>query len=250
MQMADKAAVPVLISSAISIILIVTIRAFNKKQHALESAEGEDDYGHGLAAFFRRLFHRPVKTTTTGLTDKQKTTIDMQESIKANAAYFKTLTGNGTMLNNARELLKEMKNGGITSPYSQAGILAVVSKESNFIYKRENLNYDAAGLIRVFKLPADVAAKIAHNEELIANTVYMPPHNTQLGNTEPGDGWKFRGGGPNQTTGKNAFRILSRELGVDLVSNPDLIDDPSVAAKEAVRFFKDGFAALMKSAIL
>ena len=250
MQMADKAAIPVLISSGIAIILIVTIRAFNKKQHALESAEGEDNYGHGFAAFFRRLFHHPVKTTTTGLTDNQKTTIDMNESIKANTAYFKTLTGNGTMLNNARELIKEMKNGGITSPYSQAGVLAVVSKESNFIYKRENLNYDAAGLIRVFKLPADLAAKIAHQPELIANTVYMPPYNTQLGNTLPGEGNLYRGGGPNQTTGKNAYKILGEELGVDLVGNPDLIDDPSVAAKEAVRFFKDGFAALMKSTIL
>jgi predicted chitinase len=174
----------------------------------------------------------------------------VQESLKFNEAYFKTLEGSGTMLANARLLLKEMIAQGITSPFSQAGLLAVVSKESNFIYKRENLNYDSAGLQRVFGLSKEVAEKIAHKPEEIANTVYMPPHNTQLGNTAAGDGWKFRGGGPNQITGRSAFEKYGKEIGVDLVSDPDKIDEPEIAAKACVDFFKDGMNALMKSSIL
>jgi predicted chitinase len=235
-------------ATGIVLILIGIIRAVNTKRNpALESAEEKDDYGDGLLGFVRRLFKHHPKNT--GLTDEQKIKIDMQESLKYNAAYFKTLLASGVMLGNAKALLKEMISQNITSPYSQAGLLAVVSKESNFIYKRENLNYDAAGLIKVFKLSADVAKSIEHKPEAIANIVYMPPHNTELGNHLPSDGWAFRGGGPNQITGRAAFEKYGKEIGVDLVSNPDKIDEPETAAKACVDFFKDGFAALMKSSI-
>jgi|GEM_PF-2113840 len=237
-----------LTTTAIVLIVIGVVRACNtKKQSALESAEENDDYGDGFMGFVRRLFKHHPKNTS--LSDKQKTKIDMQESLKYNAEYFKTLTASSVMLNNAKALLKEMISQDITSPFTQAGLLAVVSKESNFIYKRENLNYDAAGLMKVFKLSADVAKKIAHNPEAIANTVYMPPHNTDLGNHLPGDGWAFRAGGPNQITGRFAFEKYGKEIGVDLVSNPDKIDEPEIAAKACVDFFKDGFASLMKSSI-
>jgi predicted chitinase len=238
----------VLISSAVLLILIGIIRSFHTTQkHALESADAEPDYGTGIAAFFRRLFKHPIHP---GLNDNQKTKIAVQEIIKHNEAYFKTLESSSTMLNNAKLLVKEMIAQGITSPFSQAGLLAVVSKESNFIYKRENLNYDSASLQRVFGLAKEVADKIAHKPEEIANTVYMPPHNTQLGNTEAGDGWKFRGGGANQITGRSEFDRYGKEIGIDLVTNPDKIDEPEVAAKACVDFFKDGMSALMKSNIL
>ena len=238
-----------LIGSAVVLVLIAVIRAFHApKIHALESADAEPDYGTGIAAFFRRLFKHPIHNS--GLTDIQKTKIAVQESVKHNEAYFKTLESSSEMLNHAKLLVKEMIAQGITSPFSQAGLLAVVSKESNFIYKRENLNYDSASLQRVFGLSKEVADKIAHKPEEIANTVYMPPHNTQLGNTEAGDGWKFRGGGPNQITGRSAFEKYGKEIGVDLVTDPDKIDEPEIAAKACVDFFKDGMSALMKSNIL
>lgn len=234
-----------LLATGIVLILVGIIRGLNAS-HQLENAD-EDDYGDGFMGFIRRLFKRHPKKSV--LTDTERTQIMMHESLKYNAEYFKTLTGSGTMLGNAKALLKEMASQDITSPYAQAGLLAVVSKESNFVYKRENLNYDAAGLMKVFKLPADIANKVAHKPEAIANIVYMPPHNTQLGNHLPGDGWAFRGGGPNQITGRAAFEKYGKEIGVDLVSNPDRIDEPEIAAKACVDFFKDGFAALMKSSI-
>src|ERR1700757_1032993 len=119
-----------LIGSAVVLVLIAVIRAFHApKIHALESADAEHDYGTGIAAFFRRLFKHPIHNS--GLTDIQKTKIAVQESVKHNEAYFKTLESSSEMLNHAKLLVKEMIAQGITSPFSQAGLLAVVSKESN-----------------------------------------------------------------------------------------------------------------------
>lgn len=166
-----------------------------------------------------------------------------------NTAFFNQFKKDATANANAKALLSEMKKQGITSPFTQAGILAVVSKESRFVYKRENLDYTSEQLQKVFGLSKAVADSLAHKPEDIANVVYMPPHNTQLGNTQPGDGWKFRGGGPNQITGRSAFSKYGAEIGVDLISDPDKIDDPKIAAIAAVDFFKDGMKSLMSSSI-
>jgi hypothetical protein len=52
-----------------------------------------------------------------------------------------------------------------------------------------------------------------------------------MGNTEPGDGFKYRGRGYIQLTGKNNYRFYGKKVGEDLVKNPDLANDPTVAAK-------------------
>ena len=184
------------------------------------------------------------KTGYSGLTPGKKMEIDINEAKSFNQQYFKTLSSNGTMYANSKSFLDEMINEGINNIYTQAGMMAVVSKESNFILKRENLDYTSDQLIKVFDLPIDVAKNIAHKPELIANTVYMPPHNKQLGNTSPGDGWLFRGGSYNQITGRYAYDKYGKKIGVDLVSNPDKINDPIVAAKVTIAFFKDGLNML------
>ncbi len=146
---------------------------------------------------------------------------------------------------NASILLQEMKNSGITNPFTWAAILDVVSKENEFNLKSENLNYDTNGLIKIFNLDKATANKIAHNQEAIANVVYMSPHNKNLGNTNQGDGWKYRGRGFNQITGKANYARIGNKIGVDLVNNPDLLNTPTVAAKAAIQFFKDGTNALI-----
>jgi len=59
-----------------------------------------------------------------------------------------------------------------------------------------------------------------------------------LGNTEPGDGFKFRGRGFIQLTGRYNYAKYGKAVGVDLVNNPDLAADPKVAAKIAVAYWK------------
>ena len=67
----------------------------------------------------------------------------------------------------------------------------------------ENLNYSAQGLMKTWPslFDAKLAAEYAHQPERIANVAY----NARLGNTAPGDGWKFRGRGLIQVTGKNNY---------------------------------------------
>lgn len=92
----------------------------------------------------------------------------------------------------------------------------------------ENLNYTAAGLAKTFPsyFPTVASAlPYAHQPEKIANKVY----GGRLGNTQPGDGWKYRGSGYIQTTGKTNFAAAGAA------------DDP-----DSLRTPKPGFAAALK----
>lgn len=88
----------------------------------------------------------------------------------------------------------------------------------------ENLNYSAESLLKVFPKyfkTLEQAKKVARQPEKIANIIY----GGRMGNTEAGDGWKFRGRGALQTTGKTNYGLLGKHLGVDLIDNPDLLFD-------------------------
>ena len=65
-----------------------------------------------------------------------------------------------------------------------------------------------------------------NNPEKLANYVYAKTD----GNSEEGDGWKYRGRGFLQHTGKNQYKAIAKYTGVDVVSNPDLLNDPEIAA--------------------
>jgi len=122
----------------------------------------------------------------------------------------------------------------INTPVRQAAFIAHVGCESNsFNSMRENLNYDAAGLIRIFRkhFTDDEAALYAHQPERIANRVYA----NRMGNgpEESGDGWNFRGGGWLQMTGKADMQAFALETGINIIQDPSLIDDPKAAAMMA-----------------
>lgn len=104
---------------------------------------------------------------------------------------------------------------------------------------RENLNYSVSGLLKSFgrhRISAADARKYGRSgprkadQVAIANIIYGGKWGRDnLGNTEPGDGWRFRGGGLPQTTGRRNFTILG------LVDNPDLVTD----LKTSVRMMFD-----------
>lgn len=145
----------------------------------------------------------------------------------------------------------------INTPQRIAGFLAQTSHESGgYTMLTENLNYRAATLAACWPnrfaemgadkkpkrdakgalIPTKVAHSIAGKPELIANMVYS----SRMGNGAPqtGDGWKFRGRGLKQLTGKDNYARCGRDLGVDLVSNPDLLLEPIYAARSAGWFWK------------
>jgi putative chitinase len=131
-----------------------------------------------------------------------------------------------------------LNDAGITSPKAHANVLATVKAESNFKVKSENLNYTSADRIKsIFgarRIPSvEFAQQFVKNPEALANHVYK----TTDGNSAPGDGFKYRGRGFIQHTGKNQYAAISKATGTDLLSNPDALNSPEVAAKAIPWFF-------------
>lgn len=92
----------------------------------------------------------------------------------------------------------------------------------------ENLNYGAKGLLGIFKkyFPTEaLAAQYERNPEKIANRVYA----SRMGNGDEasGDGWKFRGRGALQLTGKNNYQAFA-----DYLKKPEIINNPDLVATE------------------
>jgi putative chitinase len=88
----------------------------------------------------------------------------------------------------------------------------------------ENLSYSAERLCKVWptRFPTlKSALPYARNPEALANKVYS----FRMGNDEPGDGWRYRGRGP-QLTGKENYGNAERRTGLPLLSNPDLAAQP------------------------
>jgi putative chitinase len=135
--------------------------------------------------------------------------------------------------------LDAMKRFDISTPKRIAGFLAQIAHESgNLARLEENLNYSAEGLMRVWpsRFPTLASASRYHrNPRLIANKVYS----SRMGNGDEasGDGWKYRGRGLKQLTGKDNYRRASSSLGVDLVENPDALLTPQYAALSAAWFW-------------
>jgi putative chitinase len=126
---------------------------------------------------------------------------------------------------------------GITTNLRLAHFLAQCALESNnFTAIVENLNYRAARLMEVFPKyfrGVDPAA-YANNPEKIGNRVYA----NRMGNGDEasGDGFKFRGRGYIQLTGKNNYTSFSTFVGEDCVANPDLVANKYPLASAAFYF--------------
>lgn len=102
-----------------------------------------------------------------------------------------------------------MKENGIDTPKKAAAFLAQLAHES--------------GELRYF-------------EELASGSAYEGRRD--LGNTQPGDGVRFKGRGPIQLTGRANYEAAGKALGLDLVNNPELATRPDVAFKVAGWYFK------------
>ncbi|WP_306252684.1 peptidoglycan-binding protein [Parvularcula sp. IMCC14364] len=131
-----------------------------------------------------------------------------------------------------------LKRYEINTPLRIAHFLGQGLIETGFLrYAEENLNYSARGLRATFpsRVTEEEAQRLARNPEAIANHVYA---RESLGNTSPGDGWKYRGRGFFQLTGKDNYRRYGEIAGIDLVSNPDIISkDLKISVQVAAAYF-------------
>jgi len=118
-----------------------------------------------------------------------------------------------------------MQKFGIDTPVELAHFLAQCGHESGgFRVVNENLNYSAKGLMGIFKKyfpTAALAEAYQRKPEKIANRVY----GGRMGNGDEasGEGFKFRGRGYIQLTGKQNYTAFGKAIGVDISANPDLV---------------------------
>lgn len=118
---------------------------------------------------------------------------------------------------------------GIDTPQRQAHWLAQLAHESDLVPIEENLNYSANRLCQVWpnRFPTlDIAQQCAYSPQALANRVY----GGRLGNFQPGDGYKFRGRGLVQLTGRANYALYGPLVGFDLVAGPDLLLQYGVSA--------------------
>lgn len=111
---------------------------------------------------------------------------------------------------------------GVNTPLRLAHFFAQIDAESGLKPISENLNYSSQGLrttfLKYFPTVA-IANKYARKPEMIANRVYA--NRMGNGNEASGDGWKYRGRGFIQVTGKDNYRLLSKDTRIDYLNNPD-----------------------------
>jgi putative chitinase len=142
----------------------------------------------------------------------------------------------------ADPLGQAMERFHIDSKVRIAAFIAQVAHESmNFTHTEENLYYTRPERIHAIwpsRVPtlAD-ATTLARNPRALANRVYA----NRIGNGDEasGDGWRYRGRGLIQLTGRANYLRAKNALGFDYVANPDLVAQPEHAAITACWFWDD-----------
>lgn len=131
-----------------------------------------------------------------------------------------------------------LNSNRINTQLRLAHFFAQLEHESNLKPVSENLNYSAKALRRVFKKyfeSNEMAECYARKPEHIANRVYA--NRMGNGNAMTGDGWRYRGRGFIQITGKNNYRQLKQDTGIDYLNNPDLLLNEADSMISAVWFW-------------
>lgn len=138
-----------------------------------------------------------------------------------------------TQVSGIDTILNEWEARKLTDLRWLSYILATIHHEVGTTYQplEENLNYSAAGLQKTWpaKFTPEKAAAYAKKPQAIANYVYA--NRIGNGNEASGDGWKFRGRGYVQVTGRANYQWSKELTGTDLIASPDLIKECAIAVK-------------------
>ena len=138
------------------------------------------------------------------------------------------------LLNNA------MNEFNINTPERRNMFLAQIGHETGDLGRlTENLNYSREGLMATFPrhFNEETAADYARQPERIANHVYAD----RMGNGDEasGDGWRYRGRGAIQITGRDNYEAAGAALGLDLVNHPELLEQPENAARASAWWWQN-----------
>jgi predicted chitinase len=163
---------------------------------------------------------------------------------------------NSEQLKNVDALINAMNDKGIRNKYTQAGILAIVSKESNFIPQAEK-GYSGTSNSRIrdkFSRARNLSDAelnaIKQDDQKFFNLVYGKRYGNDgygswsgykeswdLPFKDGNDGFRYRGRGYNQLTFKGNYKAVGEAIGRDLVKYPELLEKPQIASESMVMYF-------------
>ena len=166
--------------------------------------------------------------------------------LTANKFQMATGVSLGTAASWFPHIAGAMADFQINTPLRQAHFLAQTGHESTgFTKVEEGLNYSENALTAMFRkrITAEQArlygrnAMHAANQKMIANIIYANRNGN--GDINSGDGYRYRGRGLIQITGKANYAALVKQLGADIVANPDLLTGYQMAAMSAAAWWKN-----------
>jgi predicted chitinase len=149
---------------------------------------------------------------------------------------------------NLKVLYDTMDEYGVTNKYAREAILGVISKESSTA--QSEISYESTPNSRIRTTFGSRVAGLSDSElnklkadpEKFFNKVYANINGN--GDEASGDGYRYRGRGFNGITGKGLYAELQKEYkgsGINIVTNPELLENPEVAAKFAIIYFVRSF---------
>lgn len=157
-----------------------------------------------------------------------------------------TNTLSASQRKNIETIVYHLLYKGVTNLFTQAAILAVVSKESNYNPSASEVSYATTPNERIRKIfSKTVPLGDAYLTELKKNpkNFFDFVYNGVAGNGV-NDGYNYRGRGFNQLTGKANYASIGKLIGVDLVAKPYLLAEPKIAAEALLAYFQNGIKTL------
>jgi putative chitinase len=179
-----------------------------------QKSNGLKDDGVVGPVTWTKMFGTPIENTITTPAVSVESTGDIKlEKLKGHVP--------DSVISQIPDIIKRFN---CNTPLRLAHFLAQCGHESgNFKAVSENLNYSAKGLLGTFSkyFNSTTAAQYERKPEMIASKVY----GGRMGNGDEStkDGWKFRGRGYIQLTGKNNYTSFTKFIGEDCIANPDLV---------------------------
>lgn len=211
-----------------------TAKALNKFK-----IDNEIELIDGIAVFdldTKEIMVEKLKSKSISDDEIKKFTLPYVEFSSSNGNITHTYSGKAAM--NIQRLIDKMEEYNVNDPIAQLGMLAVIGKETHFINKKEKSYKNTSNdrIRKIFKRTRSMSDREIENLKKDYDKFFNFVYNGRIGNNNLNDGSKYVGRGFNQLTGKGNYEKYGRQVGINIVGNPDLLLDDDIAAEIAVKF--------------